>query len=273
MQSHSVAGFRPFQLKKKTSVDLPLHIKGAVAWHDFEHDSGYFVLDVLSGTYLPIEYEDAEHQWYFICQDSRSRKWNTINTVPQSYNLGRQSIRASHITAAEVAPEDIRIRTYSEPDQDNQRNVWQNSVDKEKLFDTEKTSNIPSSTTTGNIHHLAMSQTTEALTLAGTATTSQFTGFSRKGKERLIPPYIPGGGAGGPSGSGPGGPPGGGPPGGGGPFSMPGHGTAIGGGGKLGGNPPRIFDGTRSEADTFMNEFSLYHLTNIGADQINNPMK
>ena len=129
-----------------------------------------------------------------------------------------------------------------------------------------------------------MSQTTSALTLAGTTTTgSHFdTGFSWKGKGTALPPYVPGSG-GGPSGSGPpGGPPGGGapggggggPPGGGGVFPLPGPGaTAGGGGGKLGGNPPRIFDGTRSEADAFMNEFSLYRLTNIGADQIDNPMK
>ena len=42
---------------------------------------------------------------------------------------------------------------------------------------------------------------------------------------------------------------------------------------KAGGNPPRIFDGTCSEADTFMNEFNLHRLTNIGADQVDNPMK
>ena len=89
----------------------------------------------------------------------------------------------------------------------------------------------------------------------------------------MIPPYVPGGG-GGPSGSGSGGPPGGGPPGGGGfsPAIIPGA-AGGGGGGRLGGNPPRIFDGNRSEADTFMNEFNLYRLTNIGADQVDIPMK
>ena len=122
--------------------------------------------------------------------------------------------------------------------------------------------------TTDNVRHLTISQTMAALTLAGTATTgSQFTGFSRKGKGRLIPPYVPSGG-GGPSGSRPGGPPGGG-----GLFTLPGQGAAAGGGGKLEGNPPRIFDGTCSEADAFMNEFGLYHLTNIGTDQIDNPIK
>ena len=128
-----------------------------------------------------------------------------------------------------------------------------------------------------------MSQTMSALTLARTATTRShkpFTGFSIKGKGPALPPYVPGGG-GGPSGSRSGGPPGGGPPGGGG-GGPPGGGGAFpavapvvpaGGRGKLGGNPPRVFDGTRSEADTFMNEFNLYHLTNIGVDQVDIPMK
>ena len=106
-----------------------------------------------------------------------------------------------------------------------------------------------------------------ALTLAGTATTgSQFTCFSRKGKGPAFLPYVLGGG--GPSGSGSGGPPGGG-----GFFPSSGPGAAGGGGGKLGGNPPRIFDGTCSKVNTFMNEFNLYCLTNIGADQVDNPMK
>ena len=71
-----------------------------------------------------------------------------------------------------------------------------------------------------------------------------------------------------------GGPPGGGPPGGGGFLPIPGPGAAAGGGGgKLGGNPPRVFDGTCSEVDTFMYEFNLYCLTNIGVDQVDNPMK
>ena len=123
-----------------------------------------------------------------------------------------------------------------------------------------------------------MSQTTSALTLARTATTGshpQFMGFSIKGKGPALPPYVPSGG-GGPSGSGSGGPPGGGgggPPGGGGAFPAAAPGLAVGGGGKLGGNPPRVFDGTRSKADTFMNEFNLYCLTNIGVDQVDVPMK
>ena len=46
-----------------------------------------------------------------------------------------------------------------------------------------------------------------------------------------------------------------------------------GGGGKLGGNPPSEFDGDRSKAITFMNEFNLYRLANIDAEQMTNPMK
>ena len=189
------------------------------------------MFDVLSQTYLPVEYKEDPHQWYFIRQDSRSRRWNAINPVPQSYNLGRQSIHTSHTTAAEVAPEDITFRTYGEPDQDSQCTVEQI-----------KTSNILSSTITDNLHHSAMSQTMSALTLARMATTrsqDQFMGFSMKGKGPAFPPYIPGSG-GGPSGGGSGGPPGRGPPGGG-FFPAIAPGAAGGGGGKLGGNPPQDF--------------------------------
>ena len=123
-----------------------------------------------------------------------------------------------------------------------------------------------------------MSQTMAALMLAGTATTRShdpLTSFGMKGKGPALPPSGFGSG-GGPSGSGPGGPPGGGGgglPGGGGAFPAIAPGALATGGGKLGGNPIRVFDGTRSKADAFMNEFNLYRLTNIGADQVDNPMK
>ena len=176
--------------------------------------------------------------------------------VPQAFRLGRQSIKHSTVQAVEVDPEETFKVT--------------------ETVEEEKPSNVLSSTIADHIHCLAMSQTMSALTLAGTATTRSqdpFMGFSRKGKGPALLPYILG--RGGPSGSGPGGPPGGGggPPGGGGLFPARVPGGAGGGGGKLGGNPPRIFNGTCSEADTFMNEFNLYRLTNIGTDQVDNPMK
>ena len=175
--------------------------------------------------------------------------------VPQAFRLGRQSIKHSTVQAVDVDKEEV----FEASDQDQQ----------------EEPSNVPSSLTTGNIYSPAMS-TTAALTLAGTATTgtqSLFTGFSRKGKGPMFSPYVSGGG--GPSGSGLGGPPGGGggPPVGGGSFPAIAPRAAGGGGGKLGGNPPRIFDRTRREVDTFMNEFNLYHLTNISVDQVDIPMK
>ena len=140
-----------------------------------------------------------------------------MDTVPQAFRLGRQSIRHSTVQAAEVDREEVFEASETE----------------------EKPSNIPSSTITDNIYSLAMS-TTAALTLAGTATTgtqSQFTGFSRKGKGPMFPPYIPGGG--GPSGSGSGGPPGGGPPGGGG-----GGGGPPGGGGFFPARAPGCYEMT-----------------------------
>ena len=74
------------------------------------------------------------------------------DTVHQSFRLGRESIRHSTVQAAEVDQEE----TFK--------------VNKDPLKE-EKTSHIQSSTTTGNIDHLAISQTMAALTLAGTATT------------------------------------------------------------------------------------------------------
>ena len=196
------------------------------------------------------------------CTRYKNQKLDCYRHGPQAFTLGRQSIKHSTVQAAEVDREEV----FEASDQNKE----------------EEPSNIPSSSITVNIYSSAMS-TTAALTLAGTATTgtqSQFMGFSRKGKGPMFPPYVPGGG--GPSGSGSGDPPGGGggppgggggPPGGGGFFPAIAPGAAGGGGGRLGGNPPRIFDRTRSEADTFMNEFSLYRLTNLGADQVDNPMK
>jgi hypothetical protein len=83
-----------------------------------------------------------------------------------------------------------------------------------------------------------------------------------------------------------GGPPGSGPPGGSGPPHAPGPpggggagggGGAAGGGGggngKLGGNPPEEFNGERSKANAFMNQFNLYRLSNYDAEQMVVPMK
>ena len=282
MQSQSVAKFKPYKINRCYADDLDPHVKGAAFWDEFDRSLGYYVFDPLSRSPRAIEYNKDSCQWVFIVLDTRTRNWIATDTVPQAFRLGRQSIRHSTVQAAEVDQEEV----FEASDQDKQ----------------EEPSNVPSSMTTGNIYSLAMS-TTAALTLAGTATTgtqSQFMGFSRKGKGPMFPPYVPGGG--GPSGSGSGGPPGGGgsppgrggsppgrggsppgrggsppgrggPPGGGGFFPAIGPGAAAGGGGRLGGNPPRIFDGTCSEADAFMNKFNLYPLTNIGVDQVDNPMK
>src|SRR6267378_5231865 len=120
-----------------------------------------------------------------------------------------------------------------------------------------------------------------ALTLANTtAPTGKLATFISR-------PHAGGGGGnppgGGPPGGGgfgglpPVGPPGGGdPPGGPPPAGPPGGGAAApgeGGNGKLGGNPPSEFDGDHSKANTFRNQFNLYRITNIDAEQMTNPMK
>jgi hypothetical protein len=124
-----------------------------------------------------------------------------------------------------------------------------------------------------------LSTAAAALTLAGTTAPKQTTGFLGKGK---TPAGQPPSGGGPPGGSGGGDLPGG-PPAGGGPFGPPGGGGggapgggAPGGGGsnsKLGGNPPDTFDGDRAMFNQFMNQFNLYRITNLDAEQMINPMK
>jgi hypothetical protein len=88
-QSRSVAGFKPFTLERRTDDDLPQHIKGVAVWKEIEDEEGYWVFDILSNTYLAIEYEEATRQWYFIRQDSRTNNWVAVDTVPSTYGLGR----------------------------------------------------------------------------------------------------------------------------------------------------------------------------------------
>ena len=111
-----------------------------------------------------------------------------------------------------------------------------------------------------------------ALTLAGTDPRASGSTYFRPWK---APGGGGSGGGSGPPGGTPGrgsGPPGGGGPGGGpgGTLGHPGGGT---GQGKLGGNPPQIFDGDRAKADSFMNAWNLYRLANHDAEQMSMPMK
>jgi hypothetical protein len=88
-QSRSVAGFKSFILERRTDDDLPQHIKGVAVWKEIEDEEGYWVFDILSNSYLSVEYEEATRQWYFIRQDSRTNNWVAVDTVPSTYGLGR----------------------------------------------------------------------------------------------------------------------------------------------------------------------------------------
>ncbi len=128
-----------------------------------------------------------------------------------------------------------------------------------------------------------MTQTTTAaaLTLAGTRNPTQSQSFFTKpslGKSG--PGGKPPGRTGPPGGGGPTGGGGTSPPRGGGGTGPPGGGRGPPGGagggrgnGKLGGNPPSDFDGNRTLVDAFINEFNLYRLSNIDAEQMMNPIK
>jgi hypothetical protein len=125
----------------------------------------------------------------------------------------------------------------------------------------------------------ALSTAAAALTLAGTKDPGQVASFLGKGKKPAGQPPTGGGPPGGTGGRGglPGGPPAGGgpfgPPGGGGPGGGGAPGGGAHGGGKLGGNPPDVFDGDRATVDAFMNQFNLYRIANLDAEQMVNPMK
>jgi hypothetical protein len=141
--------------------------------------------------------------------------------------------------------------------------------------------NAPITISTMDMSQTVLSTAAAALTLARTKAPGQVASFLGKGKKPAGQPPSGGGPPGGtggggglpggpPAGGGPFGPPGGGTPGGGG---APGGGAHRGGNGKLGGNPPDVFDGDRSMVNAFMNQFNLYRITNIDAEQMINPMK
>jgi hypothetical protein len=244
-------GTLQFALERRTDDDLPQHIKGVAVWKEITDEEGYWVFDILSTSYLTIEYEEATKQWYFIQQDSRTSHWIAVDTVPSTYSLGRP---VKPVTTVAVDADDTEAT----------KGQYQSSYFKP-----------------GNIQSLAMTSTVTtaaaALTLANTSAPSRLAQnfFSRR----------PGSGP--PEGSG-GGPSGGGapppvPPGGGGGGGRGGgRGGGIGlppavppgaPGGKLGGNPPTEFNGDRSLADEFMNAFNLYRLMNVDTEQMLNPMK
>ncbi len=258
MQSRSIVQFKPFTIERRIEDELPQHVKGAAIWHEINDKEGYWIFDPLGQNYLAIEYKESTQQWYFIGQDSRTGHWVATQPVPSSYQLGRQSIRPQgKVTGIDVDDSEAKGHTQS-------------SFTKTGI--TQSSAQIMSMTQT---------LTAAALTLAGMRNLTQSQSFFTKpsmGKSGPggKPPGgtgPPGGGGTGPGSGGGTGPPGGGgtgPPGGAGPPGGTGGGR---GNRKLGGNPPSDFDGTRALVDMFINKFNLYHLSNIDAEQMVNPMK
>jgi hypothetical protein len=246
-QSRSVAGFKLFTLERRSDDDLPPHIKGVAVWKEIKDEEGYWVFDILSTAYLAVKYEEATRQWYFIQQDSRTNNWVTVDTVPSTYGLGRP---VHPVTTVAVDADDTEATSGQ----------YQSSY-----F---KPGNIQSSAMTSTVTTAAA-----ALTLANTGAPSR---LAQNFFSRRAPPPSGGGGSGPSGGTPPAVPPGGGGRGGGGGGGGGGLPPAVppgAPGGKLGGNPPTEFMGDCSLADEFMNEFNLYHLTNVDAEQMLNPMK
>src|SRR6266702_4312605 len=236
MQSRSVVQFKPFTIERRIEDKLLQHVKGVATWREIDGEEGYWVFDILGQNYLAIEYEESTQQWYFIRQDSRTGHWVATQPVPSSYQLGRQSIQPiGKVSGINVDDSEAKGHTQS-------------SFSKTGITQ----SSAPAMST--------MTSTAAALTLAGTRNPTQSQSFFTK----------PSMGKSGPGGKPPGGtgPPGGGGPTGGGGTGPPGGAGGGGGNGKLGGNPPSDFDGNRALADAFINEFNLYRLSNIDAEQM-----
>jgi hypothetical protein len=236
---------------------------------EIQDEEGYWIFDSISNTYHAVEYNEALDQWYFIRQDPKTRRWVTIEPVPANYSIGRR-VKPTSIRAADVddsnAPE-------------SSTNQGQSNVPTQSLGQH----NVPTANPL-DINRIGMatqtlSTATAASALAGTTAPGRVHQFLQPKKNTGTTSGTPGAGAsGGPPGSGPpagSGPPHApGPPGGGGAGG--GGGAAGGGGGgngRLGGNPPEEFNGERSKANAFMNQFNLYRLSNYDAEQMVVPMK
>ncbi|KAH9159813.1 hypothetical protein EDB89DRAFT_2082996 [Lactarius sanguifluus] len=252
--------FKPFNIDRRTDDDLPRHVKGAALWEEINDEEGYWVYDILSGNYLAIEYEDSTEQWYFIQQDSRMGHWVATQPVPSTFNLGRRAIRRISVTAVPAEDVEKKKGQYTVP-----------TAKADSALEQPKSSAMATQTST-SIAALTLARTNTGK-VASFLGQGNITGSGLTPSRRMLGGGPPGGppGAGG---SGGGGFPSGGPPGGGGPGIGGGAAPGAGGAnGKLGGNPPTDFNGTRALADQFMQEFNLYCLTNIDAEQMVSPMK
>jgi hypothetical protein len=203
-----------------------------------------------------------------------------VTPIPAGYSIGRR-VKPTSIRAADVddsnAPESSTTQ--------GQSNVPTQSLGQHNIPTTQSLGqhNIPTANPL-NINRIGMatqmlSTVTAASALAGTVAPGRVYQFLQPKKNTGKMSGTPGAGAsGGPPGSGPPagsgpphapGPPGGGGAGGGGGAA----GSGGGGNGKLGGNPPEEFNGKRSKANAFMNQFNLYRLSNYDAEQMVVPMK
>jgi hypothetical protein len=279
-QYRSVAGFRAFTIERRTEDDVPEYLMGAATWLEIRHEEGYWIFDAITTEYHAAEYDEIQDQWYFVRQDPRTRQWVAVAPVPANYNTGRR-VKPTNIRAADVDDSNAPESSTS-----GQRNVPTQSLGQHNVPTTQSLGqhNVPT-VNPFDIHRIGMttqtlSTATAASALAGQTAPGQVHQFLQpKKKNTGKTSGTPGAGAsGGPPGSGPpagSGPPHAtGPPGGGGAGG--GGGAASGGGrgnGKLGGNPPKEFNGERSKANAFMNQFNLYRLSNYDAEQMVVPMK
>lgn len=267
--SRSQSKFQAEYIDRRSTDELSPQIKGAAVWREENNSLGYWVWDKDDNQYIPIEYDEDLRTWNLIAFNRKENSWYTYKRAPAKYSLGpwRQNPSGIDIDSDEE-------NTQVESDTNNQPAA------------TTSTATVPFPSFTQ-----AMATTTTSAAAATTITSggglpggfpsSSGGGTSGGGGGASGGPPPAGGGAGG--GAPPGGPPGGGggPPGGGGGAPPPagaagagGAGGAGGGGappplnGKLGGNPPDIFEGDRTKSADFALQFELYRGMNPRVAQL-----
>ncbi|KAH9017538.1 hypothetical protein EDB85DRAFT_2155118 [Lactarius pseudohatsudake] len=246
--------FQAEYIDRLSSNDLSDKTKGAAIWTEHNGVEGYFIFDPTTKDYRQIHYLEDKRLWAYIDYSRSDGRWYTISPVPLTLNVG--PIKSSNPSGIDVDPPSASSPSLPIP-----------------------TTNLPASA----FPSLVMASHGQTSASAGTTLTSgggtsgggAAPGGSGSapnppsgGSGAPIPPSGGGSGSGGGGSGGGGGGSGGGGGGGGGGPAPGGLAPAPGGGGRLGGNPPSIFDGNREKSKSFFREFALYQGMNPTVDQL-----
>ncbi|KAH8999741.1 hypothetical protein EDB92DRAFT_1940537 [Lactarius akahatsu] len=210
---------------ENSSDELSDRIKGSAVWAEHNGVEGYFIFDPSTRTYRQIHYLEDRRLWAFIDYSLTEGRWYTIGPVPLTLNTG--PLGPPEPTGINIDPSDTPSPSIS----------------------ILTTNLLATAFPSYNMAQLGQASASTTLTSGGSAP-------GGSGAPAGGIPTSSGGGGGGGSGGGGGG--GGGGSGGSGPAPAGGLAPAPGGNGRLGGNPPPEFDGSREKSKAFLRAFKLY---------------